>query len=134
MNKDSPPRQNYEDALLGIGVSLPEQVLAQADTPPALLPAVLAARDPPPGAEDAPARLASPAPADAAAQAPEGAATMTDVLRWQSSCSAAKAWRVRQRTEPHPVRSHAAHRTQRHRQAVTLRDRSHDADDASPAG
>ncbi|WP_439686574.1 AMP-binding protein [Cupriavidus oxalaticus] len=130
MNEDSPPRQNYEDALLGIvgemstamrpqtetgaaaapsmdsaleaelgfdsltraelltrieqrfGVSLPEQVLAQADTPRALLRAVLAARDLPPGAEDAPARLVRPAPADTAAQAPEGAATITDVLRW----------------------------------------------------
>ncbi|MBB3014991.1 AMP-binding protein [Cupriavidus alkaliphilus] len=130
MNEDSPPRQNYEDALLGIvgemstamrpqaesgapaapsmdsaleaelgfdsltraelltrieqrfSVSLPEQVLVQADTPRALLRAVLAARDLPPGAEEGPARLASPASAEAAAQAPEGAATVTEVLRW----------------------------------------------------
>ncbi|WP_265920157.1 AMP-binding protein [Cupriavidus nantongensis] len=130
MNEDSPPRQNYEDALLGIvgemstamrpqseagaaaapsmdsaleaelgfdsltraelltrieqrfGVSLPEQVLAQADTPRALLRAVLAARDLPPGAEASPARRASAAPADAAAQAPDGAATLIEVLRW----------------------------------------------------
>ena len=125
MKADSPPRQNYEDALLGIvremssamrppaesevtvaldstlegelgfdsltraelltrlehrfGVSLPEQVLAQADTPRALLRALLAAQDLPPGASDTHLRQARPAPA---AQAPDGAATLPDVLRW----------------------------------------------------
>lgn len=125
MKADSPPRQNYEDALLGIvremssamrppaesevtvaldstlegelgfdsltraelltrlehrfGVSLPEQVLAQADTPRALLRALLAAQDLPPGASGTHLRQARPAPA---AQAPDGAATLPDVLRW----------------------------------------------------
>ncbi|CAJ96882.1 O-succinylbenzoic acid-CoA ligase MenE or related acyl-CoA synthetase (AMP-forming) [Cupriavidus necator] len=125
MKADSPPRQNYEDALLGIvremssamrppaesevtvaldstlegdlgfdsltraelltrlehrfGVSLPEQVLAQADTPRALLRALLAAQDLPPGASGTHLRQARPAPA---AQAPDSAATLPDVLRW----------------------------------------------------
>lgn len=125
MKEDSSPRQNYEDALLGIvremssamrppaeaevavsldstlegelgfdsltraelltrleqrfSVSLPEQVLAQADTPRALLRALLAAKDLPPGASGAHLRQARPAPA---AQAPDGAATLPDVLRW----------------------------------------------------
>jgi 1-acyl-sn-glycerol-3-phosphate acyltransferase len=125
MKEDSHPRQNYDDALLGIvremssamrppteaeatvsldstlegelgfdsltraelltrlehnfGVSLPEQVLAQADTPRALLRALLAAKDLPPGTSGAHPRQARPAPA---AQAPDGAATLPDVLRW----------------------------------------------------
>ncbi|MFS8974799.1 AMP-binding protein [Cupriavidus necator] len=125
MKEDSPPRQNYEDALLDIvremsvamrppaeaevtvsldsalegdlgfdsltraelltriehrfGVSLPEQVLAQSDTPRALLRALLAAKDLPPGTSGAHLKLARPAPA---AQAPDDAATLPDVLRW----------------------------------------------------
>ncbi|WP_354684998.1 AMP-binding protein [Cupriavidus necator] len=61
------------------GVSLPEQVLAQADTPRALLRALLAAKDLPPGTSGAHLKLARPAPAS---QAPDAAATLPDVLRW----------------------------------------------------
>lgn len=61
------------------GVSLPEQVLAQSDTPRALLRALLAAKDLPPGTSGAHLKLARPVPA---AQAPDDAATLPDVLRW----------------------------------------------------
>jgi 1-acyl-sn-glycerol-3-phosphate acyltransferase len=61
------------------GVSLPEQVFVQADTPRALLRAVLAAKDMPPGTGGADLRRAGPLPA---AQAPDGAATLPDLLRW----------------------------------------------------
>ncbi|MGO4810550.1 AMP-binding protein [Cupriavidus sp. 2MCAB6] len=61
------------------GVSLPEQVLAQADTPRALLRALLAAKDLPPGTGGTLPRRARPFPA---AQAPESAVTLTDVLGW----------------------------------------------------
>lgn len=61
------------------GVSLPEQVLGQADTPRALLRALLAAQDLPPGASATHLRQARPTPAE---QAPEGATDLPDVLRW----------------------------------------------------
>ncbi|MGO4304172.1 AMP-binding protein [Cupriavidus sp. RAF12] len=124
MRQDLPPRETFDDALLGLvremsvamrqpadaempvsldstlegdlgfdsltraelltriehsfGVSLPEQVLAQADTPRALLRALLAAKDLPPGTSGAILQRARPLPA----QAPDSADTLLDVLDW----------------------------------------------------
>lgn len=68
------------------GVRLPEETLASAETPRALLRALAAAR-PPSGAEAAQARDAAPL---SAAGVPEHAASLVEVLQWHAARHAAR--------------------------------------------